>query len=54
MDIDGQVCFHRRPFAIPVRPLRCTTGPLGPVNGINKDVSGTRLLPTTLSTYPMD
>ena len=31
-------------FAIPVRPLRCTTGPLGPVNGINKDVSGTRLL----------
>ena len=54
MDIDGQVCFHTRPFAIPVRPLRCTTGPLGPVNGINKDVSGTRLLPTTVSTYPMD
>ena len=23
--IDGQVCFHRRPFASPVRPLRCTT-----------------------------
>ena len=54
MDIDGQVCFHRRPFASPVRPSRCTTGPLGPVNGINKDVSGTILLPTTVSTYPMD
>ena len=54
MDIDGQDCFHRQPFAIPVRPLRCTTGSLGPVNGINKDVSGTRLLPTTVSTYPMD
>ena len=53
MDIDGQVCFHRRPFVIPVRPLRCTTGPLGPVNGINNDVSGTRLLPTAVLTYPM-
>ena len=54
MDIDGQVRFHRWPFAIPVRPLMCTTGPLEPVNGINKDMSGTRLLPTTVSTYPMD
>ena len=40
MDIDGQVCFYRRPFSIPFRPLRFTTGSLGPVNGINKDVSG--------------
>ena len=54
MDIDGHVCFHQRPFAIPVRPLRWTTGSLGPVNGINRDVSGTRLLPMTVSTYPMD
>ena len=54
MDIDGQVCFHRRPFAIPVRLLRCTTGSLGPVNGINKDVSDTRLLPMTVLTYPMN
>ena len=54
MDVNGQVCFHRRPFAIPVRLLRCTTGSLGPVNGINKDVSGIRLLSTTASTYPMD
>ena len=45
MDIDSQVCFHRWPFAIPVRPLRFLyTGSLGPVNGINEDVSGTRLL----------
>ena len=41
MAIDGQVCFHRRPFAIPVRSLKCTTGSLGPANGINKDMSGT-------------
>ena len=52
MAINGQVCF-RRPFAISVRPLRYTIGSLGPVNG-NKDVSGTRLLPMTVSTYPMD
>ena len=42
MDIDSQVCFHRRPFAI--LSVRCTTGSLGPVNGTNEDVSGTRLL----------
>ena len=53
MAIDGQVCFHRQPFAIPVRPPRCTIGSWGPVNGINKDVSGTRLLPTTVLTYPV-
>ena len=47
MAIDGHSCFHRRPFAIPVKPPRCTTGYLGAVNVINKDVSGTRLLPTT-------
>ena len=41
-------------FCWPVRPLRCTTGSVQPVNGINKDVSGTRLLPTTVSTYPVD
>ena len=41
-------------FCQPVRPLSCTVGSLGPVNGINKDVSGTRLLPTTVLTYPMD
>ena len=32
----------------------CTTGSLGPMNGINKDVSGTRLPPTIISTYTVD
>ena len=54
MAIDGQVCFHIQPFAIPIKPPRCTTGSLGPVNHINKDVSGARLLPTTVLTYPVD
>ena len=54
MAIDDQVCFHRQPFAIPVKSLWCTTGSFGPVNGISKDVSGTRLLPTTVLTYPVD
>ena len=52
--IDGQVCIHIRLIADPVRPLRCTTGSVGPVSGINKDVSDARLLPMTVSTYPMD
>ena len=41
-------------FANPVKPQKCTTGSMEPVNGINKDVSNTRLLPMTISTYPMD
>ena len=52
--IDGHVCFHRRPFAVPVIPLRCTIGSLGPVNGINKDASGAGLLTMTVLTYPVD
>ena len=41
-------------FCQPVKPSRCTTGSVEPVNGINKDVSSARLLPTTVSTYPVD
>ena len=41
-------------FAIPVRQPRCTTGAWGPVNGINKGVSGARLLQTIVPTYPVD
>ena len=37
MAIDGQVCFPRTPFVIPVRPSSCTTGSLGPANDTNKD-----------------
>ena len=44
---DGQVCFHRRLFADPVIPQRCTTEPVRPLDGINKDVGGAKLLLTT-------
>ena len=37
---DGQVCFHRRLFANPIKPQRCTTEPVRPLDGINKDVAG--------------
>ena len=50
---DGQVCFHRRLFADPVNQ-RCTTGPVRPLDGINKDVGGAKLLLTTTSVYPVD
>ena len=52
--IDDQVCFHRWLIADPVESSRCTTGSMGLVNGINKDVSGARLLPMTASTCPVD
>ena len=51
---DGQVCFHRRLFANPVKPQRCTIVPVRPLNGINKDVGGAKLLLTTTSVYPVD
>ena len=38
--IDGKVCFHTQFIAYPVKLPRCTTVSLGPVNGINKNVSG--------------
>ena len=41
---DGKICFHRRPFANPIKPQRCTTEPVGPLDGINKDVGGAKLL----------
>ena len=52
--IDGQVCFHWRFIVNPVKPPWCNTGSLGPVNGINKDATGAKLLPTTASTCPVD
>ena len=51
---DGQVCFHRRLFANPVKPQRCTTEPVRPLDGINKDVGGAKLLLMTTSVYPVD
>ena len=52
--IDSQVCFHWRLIANPVKPPWCNTGSVGPVYGTNTDVTGARLLPTTVSTCPVD
>ena len=54
MVIDGQVCFHRRLFANTLKPPRWTTWSVEPANGFNKDVSGARLLPMMVSTYPVN
>ena len=51
---DGQVCFHRRLFADPVKSQRCTREPVRPLDGINKDVGGAKLLLMTTSVYPVD
>ena len=51
---DGQVCFHRGLFADPVKPQRCTTEPVRPLDGINKDVGGAKLLQTPTFVYPVD
>ena len=51
---DGQVCFHRRLFANPVKPQRCTTEPVKPPDGINKDVSDATPLLMTTSVYPVE
>ena len=40
------------PFTDPVKQQRCTTEPVGPLDGINKDVCGTKLHPVLA--YPMD
>ena len=32
---------------------RCTTESVEPLNGINKDAWGAKLLPTTVSAYPV-
>ena len=54
MTKDGQVCFHRRLFADPVKPQRCTTESVRPLDGIDKDVGSAKLLLTTTSVYPVD
>ena len=45
--IDGQVCFYWRLIADSVKPP-------GLVNGINKDMTGVKLLPTTVVTCAVD
>ena len=56
MAIDGQVCFYRWLFADHVKPWKCTTKPVKPVNSIIKNVSGAKMLPTTVLAYhqPVD
>ena len=54
MAIDGQVCFQRQLFADPVKPQKYNKESVEPVNGINKDMRDTTLLPKTISTYPVD
>ena len=51
---DGQVCFHRGPFANPVKQQRYTTEPVGPLDGISKDVCDAKLHPTAVLAYPVD
>ena len=41
-------------FVDPAKPQRYTIGSVEPVNGINKDVNGARLLLMTISAYPVD
>ena len=42
------LCFHRQLIADPFKSPWCNTGSGGPVNDSNKDVTGARLLPTTV------
>ena len=54
MAIDGKVCFLRWHFADPVKPRRCITVAVKTVNSINKEMCGAKLLPATVSAYPVD
>ena len=54
INVDIQVCFSQAAFLEPVKPSRCTTGPVEPLDGINKGVCGTKLYPTTVSACPVD
>ena len=51
---DGQVCFLTGLFADPVNTQTCTTEPVGPLDGIIKDVSGAKLHPTAVQACPVD
>ena len=53
IDAWSGLCFHKQLFANPVTPCWCTTGHLEPLRGINKDACGAKLLPTTVSAYPV-
>ena len=50
---DGQVCFHRSLFCPSCKTTKVTTEPVRPLDGINKDVGGAKLLLMTTFTYPV-
>ena len=55
MVIDGQVYFHRWLFAYPAKPQKMYyRAYMMSVNGIIKDACGVKLLPMTISAYPVD
>ena len=49
MAIDAKSAFTEDFFVDPVKPQRCNTEPVRPLDGINKDVGGAKLLLTTTS-----
>ena len=46
--------LSQKVFYQPCKPQRCTTEPVRPLDGINKDVGGAKLLQTTSSVYHVD
>ena len=49
--LDGQVCFHRRLFADPIKPCWCIT--VGPLGSTNQSWLCARLLPVAVLIYPV-
>ena len=52
--IDGQVCFHKRLFVDAVKPHWCITGPVEPLGSTNKNWWDAKLVPVSISIYPVD
>ena len=51
--IDDRVCFYRRLFSDPQKPLTVTIEPVGLLGGINKVAWCTKLPPTSTSALAM-
>ena len=52
--INSQVCFHRWLFADSVKLYWCITGPVEPLVNTNQNWWGAKLLPMSVSVYPVD
>ena len=48
------MCFHRWLSGDPVKLTLCTTGLVEPLESTNQNWCGVRLLPMSVSTYPVD